>query len=150
MKVRRSSVSSHGNKDSLPGTSSARSDQKVEQTFAASLKTIDREIVSGDLKALLDSIRQIGDVFLRSPDEKKLNSYKDAVGTYLKRVSKELFSLRNEPGVMENGKQKVYQLVETVQAEIDNLTRETLQKDKALSFLASLDDIKGLVMDLLS
>lgn len=116
--------------------------------FSSSVKSARRQVIDGDLRQMLDKVRSIGDVFFRSPDEAKLDDYKDAVAQYLDRVSKETFSLRQELGSMKDGQQKVYQLVDTVKHDIDGMTRESLQKDKALALLGSLDEIRGLVLDL--
>ncbi|HNW34363.1 MAG TPA: YaaR family protein [Candidatus Ozemobacteraceae bacterium] len=116
--------------------------------FGTAMKTARRQVLDGDLHQMLDQVRNFGDTFLKSPDEEKLGKYKDAISQYLERVSKETFSLRQEFGSMTDGQQKVYQLVDTVKHDIDGLTRETLQKDKALGLLGSLDDIRGLVLDL--
>ena len=59
-----------------------------------------------------------------------------------------MFSLKEELGNEKEGQRKVYQLVETLDKEVDALTRETLQKDKALLLLGSLDDLRGLIVDL--
>lgn len=116
--------------------------------FGAAIKSARRQVLDGDLKQMLDQVRSLGDTFFKSPDEDKLEDYKDAVAQYLDRVSKETFSLRQELGSMKDGQQKVYQLVDTVKQDIDGLTRESLQKDKALVLLGSLDEIRGLVLDL--
>ncbi|HOT28571.1 MAG TPA: DUF327 family protein [Candidatus Ozemobacteraceae bacterium] len=116
--------------------------------FGSAVKSARRQVLDGDLRQMLDKVRSIGDAFFRSPDEEKLDDYKDAVAQYLDRVSKETFSLRQELGSMKDGQQKVYQLVETVKHDVDGMTRESLQKDKALALLGSLDEIRGLVLDL--
>lgn len=118
--------------------------------FADTLKQARVSQLDGELKEILSKIRAMGDRFFRSPDEEKLDAYKNGIKGYLQRVGKEMFSLRQETGNPKDGQQKVYQLVETVNSEIDNLTRQTLQKDKALQLLASLDDIRGLVLDLIT
>jgi len=119
-----------------------------QSQFGTAMKSARRQVLDGDLRQMLDQVRNFGDTFLKSPDEEKLDQYKDAISQYLERVSKETFSLRQELGSMKDGQQKVYQLVDTVKHDIDGLTRETLQKDKALGLLSSLDDIRGLVLDL--
>ena len=119
-------------------------------TFTDSIRTAKRSIFDGELKNMLEQTRRLGDVFLKSPDESKMKSYKQAIKEYLQRASRELFSLKQETGTPSQGQQKVFQLIETVDAEVDALTKETLQKDKALQLLGSLDDIRGLVMDLIS
>lgn len=118
--------------------------------FQDTLKQAERARLDGELKEILSTIRTLGERFVRAPDENKLNSYKDGIRQYLQRISKELFSLRQEPGSTKDGQQKIYQMVETVNHDLDSLTRETLQKDRALSLLASLDEIRGLVLDLIT
>jgi hypothetical protein len=118
--------------------------------FAGMVKGARRQVVDGELKSLLEQTRTIGERFLKSPDETKLNTYKSALKDYLNRASKELFSLKQEFGASHQGQQKVYQLVETIDREVDTLTRETLQQDKALQLLGSLDEIRGLILDLIT
>lgn len=138
-----------------PGKSSAGSPapspvQRPAGSFAESVTAARKNILDGELRQMLDQTRKLGDVFLRLPDEPKLEKYKQAVREYLGRASKEMFSLKQETGDAQEGRQKVYQLVETVNKDVDTLTRETLQKDKALTLLASLDEIRGLVLDLIT
>ena len=118
-------------------------------SFSGQLKTARRETLDGDLKSILQQVRTLGERFLDSPTEGRLQRYKDGIRQFLERVGKELFSLRNELGPSKDGQQKVYQLIETVDHELDGLTRETLQQDKALLLLGSLDDIRGLALDII-
>lgn len=147
IKIKGNSVESA--KPSLSGGPSAGTVARHEgATFPDTVKAASRKILDGELRAMLDQTRALGDVFLRGPDEAKLGKYKDAIREYLNKASKELFSLKQEFGPSQGNQQKVYQLIETVNQEIDSLTRETLQKDKALQLLGSLDDIRGLIMDI--
>ena len=114
------------------------------------MKSAHRGQVDGELQSLLDAVKANGDRFLKSPNETRLESYKDSIQAFLKRAGKELFSLKEEFGAAGRGQQKVYQLVETVNRDLDALTRETLEKDKALQLLSALDDIRGLLIDLIT
>ena len=118
--------------------------------FTEAIKGARRQVVDGELQALLDEPRLLGEQFLKSPDETKLDSYKESIQNFLQRAGQELFSLKQEFGLAARGQQKIYQLVETVNHELDQLTRDTLQKDKALLLLASLDDIRGLIIDVMT
>ncbi|HNV68703.1 MAG TPA: YaaR family protein [Candidatus Ozemobacteraceae bacterium] len=118
--------------------------------FTASLKAARRTLLEGNLSELLGKIRALGKKFLQSPSNDSLEEYRDGVGQFLERVSKELFSLKQELGLEKDGQQKAYQLVETVNRELETLTRETLRDEQALRLLGSLDEIRGLVLDLLS
>lgn len=131
-------------------SSSGSSPKTGGPAFSDSVKSARRTVLDGELKAMLEQTRTLGDTFFRSPDEGKLDRYKSAIREYLDRARNELFSLKQEFGSAQGGQQKVFQLVETVNKEVDDLTRETLQKDKALQLLGSLDDIRGLVLDLIT
>ena len=133
-----------------PGTGAGATSSESEKSFQAKVKTIQREKLDGDLKGILDQVRNRGRLFLAGPSQERLETYKDGLKQFLDRVKKEIFSLKNELGPEKDGQQKVFQLIETVDSEIDGLTRETLQQDKALALLASLDDIRGLALDILS
>lgn len=107
-------------------------------------------MLEGNLSELLGKIRALGKKFLQSPSNDTLEEYRDGIGQFLERISKELFSLKQELGLEKDGQQKVYQLVETVNRELETLTRDTLREEQALRLLGSLDEIRGLVLDLLS
>lgn len=147
MRVKRSGESiTGGGKSSVGGSGKT----KLESlTFASTIRESSRNILDGELTEMLAEVRRLGEVFMKSPDEDSLDIYKDAIKQYLTRISREIFSVRQESGAAQEGRRKIYQLVEVVRSDLDSLTRETLQKDKALSLLASLDDIRGLVLDLL-
>jgi len=130
-----------------PGSRGAGGTAASGASFADSVKTARRELLDGDLRELLDKTRALGERFFRSPDESKLNAYKSGIREFLEKVRGEMFNLKEEKGGFQEGRQKIFQLVEVVQTDVDALTRETLQKDKALTLLASLDEIRGLVIN---
>lgn len=118
-----------------------------EAGFSDSVKNAQRTLLDGDLRKMLDQIKTRGDQFLRNPTHATLNEYKDGIKQFLQRAKKELFSLKEEHGPKKDGQQKVFQLVETLDADVNALTQETLQKERSLSLLASLDEIRGLVLN---
>lgn len=118
--------------------------------FTTSLKAARKTILEGNLGELIGKIRALGKKFLQSPSTDTLDEYRDGIGQFLERVSKELFALKQEFGMAKEGQQKVYQLVETVDRELETLTRDTLREEQALRLLGSLDEIRGLVLDILS
>ena len=118
-----------------------------EAGFGDSVKTARRNLLDGDLRSMIDQVRARGDQFLRNPTHATLDEYKEGIRQFLERARKEVFNLKEEHGPKKDGQQKVFQLVETVDKEIDALTQDTLQKDKSLALLASLDEIRGLVLN---
>lgn len=117
--------------------------------FVANLKDARVAIFDGNMKELIEVVKARGDQFVKSPDETLLNSYKESIKMFLKKIKDEFLSLKEEFGTKKDGEQKVYQLVETSEHEVAELTRETLTESKAMGLLASLDDIRGLVLDIM-
>lgn len=117
--------------------------------FTSNLKNAKTSIFDGDMKELLKVVKDRGESFLRSPDENQLTSYKESVKMFLTKLKKEFLSLREEFGARQDGEQKVYQLVETASSEAEALTRQAFNENKALELLSGLDDIRGLVIDII-
>ncbi len=145
VKIDKSSINTHsGSSGATRAGSSAGA-----QSFVSSLKGARVEIFDGNMKELVDMVKERGDRFLKSPDESLLSSYKESIRLFLKRIKDEFLSLKEEFGTKQDGEQKVYQLVDTAEGEVSELTRETLTESKAMGLLASLDDIRGLVLDIM-
>lgn len=133
-----------------PGANAGAASGAAGASFAERLTGARRQQLDAALSALIDKVRSEGRDFLRDPDERHLGRYRQAVRDFLGRVRIEAFALREEPGLMRDGQQKLYELVATADAEIAGLTRETLaEQDRPLRLLASLDEIRGLILDFL-
>lgn len=140
------------NRNLNPGTGSGRpvsGSRSSGPDFHSSIKGARLEIFNGDMRELIGIVKERGEKFLRSPEEGLLNSYKESIRLFLKKLKDDFLSLKEEFGCKKDGEQKVYQLVETSEAEVANLTREALSSNKAMNLLTSLDDIRGMVLDVM-
>ncbi|GAB1351559.1 MAG TPA: DUF327 family protein [Candidatus Rifleibacterium sp.] len=117
--------------------------------FKGVLKEVRLETFNGSMRELIDQVKSRGERFLKSPEEGLLNSYKESVKLFLKKLKEEFLSLKEEFGAKKDGEQKVYQTVSVAEGEVSALTREALNEGKAIELLASLDDIRGLVLDVI-
>ncbi|PKL50159.1 MAG: hypothetical protein CVV42_04000 [Candidatus Riflebacteria bacterium HGW-Riflebacteria-2] len=117
--------------------------------FQGSIRSARVEIFDGNMRELIDMVKERGEKFVRSPEEGLLNSYKESIRLFLKKLKDEFLSLKEEFGCKKDGEQKVYQLVERSESEVSELTREALDDNKAMALLSSLDDIRGLVLDVM-
>ncbi len=118
-------------------------------SFQSVMRTTRLENFDGSMQELLEIVRQRGEDFLHSPQENSLNSYRESVKYFLNKIREEFLSLKEEFGASRDGEQRVYQLVEKADGQADSLTQEAFTKDKALDLLSSLDDIRGLVLDVI-
>ena len=117
--------------------------------FRATLKDARLGIFNGTMKELITEVKTRGEKFLRNPDEGLLNSYKESVKLFLNKLKNEFLSLKEEFGAKKDGEQKIFQTVDTADGEVAALTREALSEGKAINLLASLDDIRGMVLDVI-
>lgn len=121
----------------------------VGTSFQSSIKGARLEIFDGNMRELINMVKERGEKFVKSPEEGLLNSYKESVRLFLKKLKDEFLSLKEEFGCKRDGEQKVYQLVDRSESEVAELTREALDGNKAMELLTSLDDVRGLVLDVI-
>ncbi|MDN5279750.1 MAG: hypothetical protein PWR01_3715 [Clostridiales bacterium] len=120
-----------------------------DKAFTGKLKEARVQILGENLDELAKVVKERGDTFLKSPEEGLLKSYKESIKQFLAKVSKEFLALKEEFGAAREGEQKVFQLVKSTDSEVESLTKETLTQSRAVGLLASLDDIRGLVLDIM-
>ena len=131
------------------GKKTAVSSQSTEKPFTGKLKEARLEVLSDDLDELAKIAKERGESFFRSPEEGLLNSYKESIRQFLHKLAKDFLSLKEEFGAPRDGEQKVFQLVNSIETEVESLSRETLTRNRAISLLGSLDDVRGLVLDIM-
>lgn len=130
-------------------TNSSNSVAKQENVFTDQLKQSRLKMFNGDMNELMQIVKRQGEKFIKSPDSVLLKSYKESVKSFLTKLKDEFISLKEEFGASRDRQQKVYQLVESVDSDVQALTKELLNENKAVSLLADLDDIRGLVLDII-
>lgn len=140
-----SNTSSSGIKSS--SSTSSTSGVGGSDTFQSVFKTARLDNFNGSMKELLDIVRARGEAFIHSPQEESLSSYRESVKLFLNKIKEEFLSLKEEFGASRDGEQRVYQLIDNAEGQADSLTKEAFTQDKALDLLSSLDDIRGLVID---
>lgn len=131
------------------GSVNSGSASNFASSFASVIKDTSIKAFNGSMQELISIVQANGAKFIKNPDEDNLNSYKNSIKQYLERFKKEFISLKEEFGTKQNGEQKIYQLLNTIEEDVASVTRETLTNSKATELLSSLDDIRGLVIDIL-
>ena len=132
-----------------PQATNSSSNTSVNESFQSVLKTARLDNFNGSMQELLGIVRQRGEQFIHSPQEESLTSYRESVKYFLNKIREEFLSLKEEFGAKRDGEQRVYQLVDKAEGQADSLTKEAFSQDKALDLLSSLDDIRGLVLDVI-
>lgn len=153
VKISSTSASKAGTK-SLSGNSQFKATSNTNAvnpatTFTAVLKNSAIKSFDGTMQELIAIVQKTGNIFLRNPNEDNLNSYKNSLKQYLEKFKNEFISLSQEFGLKPNGDKNVYTILNTIESDVAAITRDTLTNNKATELLATLDDIRGLVIDIL-
>ena len=150
VKINNSNISNTSS-SGIKSSSSANSTSGVggSDSFQSVFKTARLDNFNGSMKELLDIVRARGEAFIHSPQEESLGSYRESVKLFLNKIKEEFLSLKEEFGASRDGEQRVYQLIDNAGGQADSLTKEAFTQDKALDLLSSLDDIRGLVIDVI-
>lgn len=131
------------------GKKAAPAKSGTAKAFTGKIKEARVQLLSNDLDELAKIAKNRGDSFLKSPDETLLQSYKESIKQFLHKLAKDFLSLKEEFGAPREGEQKVFQLVNSIESEVESLTKETLTQNRAVGLLSSLDDVRGLVLDIM-
>ena len=104
-----------------------------------------------DLQQLLKRLDEIGQRLSNSFSIYDLREYKDTLRNFLKDTSGKAYHLKNETGWTRQGRPKLYQSLELIDQELENLSKSVLSGEKdRLIILNRLDQIRGLMVDLYS
>jgi len=105
----------------------------------------------GNLEALLKQLDELGQRLVNSYSIYDLKSYKDTLRNFLNETYGKAYKIKEETAWSKRGKTKVYQLIEKINGELEELSNLILSKQKdQMKLLAKLDQIRGLMIDLYS
>lgn len=103
------------------------------------------------LEALIRSLDEIGQRLVKSFSLYDFKTYKDVLKNFLRQTSGQNYQLKEETGHTRLGKTKIYQTIHMINAELEELSKLILAKQKdQLQILMKLDQIRGLLVDLYS
>ena len=121
------------------------------QSFNEQLNKVHSEIAHQKLGNLFSDIEKQGRVLGETLNLMDLKKYKDLIKKFLDYAVNKMYKMREQHGWDRRGRHKVYTMVETVNKELEGLTKMLLseQKDK-ITILAKVDEIRGLLIDIYS
>lgn len=109
----------------------------------------DRSIV-GRLRAKADEIAEQGVKLAEKVDIRELQKYKKLISDFLDEAVGNSRKFSKQSFLDRRGRHKVYAVIKKVNEELDELTQEVLRDEKdRIKILKKLDDIKGLILDLI-
>lgn len=104
-----------------------------------------------DLDQLLQKLDEIGRRLASSFSIYDFKEYKDTLRNFLQETIGKAYHLKNETGWSRMGRPKLYQCLELIDQELEDLSKMVLAKQKdPLKILEKLDQIRGILVDLYS
>lgn len=118
----------------------------LQQNFQTQLSASVNNQIKKELEQLLIDIDEKGKRFLDHPNVENLNEYKIAVRQFLIQATKKTYRVQSL-----YGNRMDYKVVETINNKIETLSFDMIRKEEnKLLLIDRLDEIRGLLIDLLS
>ncbi len=119
----------------------------VHSRFYDELKLAEVEELHIEFDKLVQEITRQGEKFYKNPNYEELKHYKSMVREFLKYVTDHMFSLEHYTGG--KWKQKIYTISRVIDEKLAALTKLILsQQTENINLLETLDEIRGLLIDL--
>ena len=127
---------------------------KVSKTsggmFKSQLKLIEGRNYEEQLKELVDRIVKQGKKFAQKADIRDFKIYRNLVSEFLGEALSNSHQFSKKNTIDRKGRRRMYAIVKRINNEMDDLAKEVLNSEKKnINILKRLDDIRGLLMDLL-
>ncbi|NLW39589.1 MAG: YaaR family protein [Tissierellia bacterium] len=125
--------------------------KQVNETFKKKLMEIEQEQIREQLKVLYDKIELQSDKLRDKLFIEDLMEYKKLVREFLDVTVNNSHIFYQENSLDRRGRHRIYSLVKKVDNELDELTRDFLNiEENRLRILKRLEDIRGLLLDILT
>lgn len=102
------------------------------------------------IAALIDEICKQGEKLSKKVDIKELAIYKKLISEFLEEAVNNSHKFSKENFLDRRGRYRMYAIIKKVNQQLDALTEEVLREERDnLKILQRLDDIRGLLLDML-
>jgi len=121
--------------------------QVVQSRFYDELRFAETEDIHIEFDKLIAAISKQGEKFSKKPTAQLLKTYKSMIREFLKYVTDNMFRVEHYTGG--KLKQKIYTVTKIIDKKLSALTRLVLsQQAQNIDLLSTLDEIRGLLIDL--
>lgn len=134
---------------SSKGSKSSKVNLKQSQFYDKLLEVTEVEDVKLELDKLIEEIDVVGKKFAKDSNIDNLKEYKSLIKAFLDTMITKMFKVKEKYGHRSWVKQKVFIIVEKINKKLENLTKFILEKENEnINLLSTLDEIRGLLVDL--
>lgn len=119
----------------------------LQSSFYDELKLAETEEIHIEFDQLVEEITRQGERFYKNPTLQELKLYKSMIKKFLKHVTDRMFAVEHHTGG--KWKQKIYTVSKVIDEKLEALTKLVVsQQTNNIDLLATLDEIRGLLIDL--
>jgi uncharacterized protein YaaR (DUF327 family) len=123
----------------------------VKDTFKLKLNDLEQDQIRIELKALYDKIETQSNKLSNKLFIDDLINYKKLVKEFLNITVNNSHVFFKENSLDRRGRHRIYSLVKKVDQELDEITQEFLDlENKRINILKRLNDIQGILMDIMT
>lgn len=123
----------------------------IQETFKQKLNDVEQEQIRSELTTLYDKIETQSEKMHDRLFIEDLVEYRSLVKDFLDISVNNSHVFHKENSLDRRGRHRVYSLVKKVDNELDQLTKDFLDiENNRISILGRLDDIKGILLDILT
>ena len=117
-------------------------------TFKTQLESVLSHEYEGGIDALMDELHEQERRFVNLPNLYEMNRYRSLVQKILKEIGNESFNIK-ELNAKGRNSDKIYTIVETVNDKLLELSSAITKGSPAFALMKTMEEIRGLILDLL-
>lgn len=134
----------------MPGRDERAVRNERDVAFSAHMKKLEFKNYEERIRVLADKIQSQGKKLEKKADIRDLKIYKQMISEFLDEAVSHSHSFTKKSFLDRRGRHRVYAIIKKINEELIELTNEVLRSEQDnLSILKKLDDIRGLILDLL-
>lgn len=126
-------------------------EKSVDNDFKFVLSSkLEHSELNDRIKRMMDDIVAQGEKLSRHMDIKDMKKYRELIKGFVNEVVTNSHQFSRENFLDRRGRHRVYGIVKLVDKELDELAQDLMKTEKnSLSILARVDEIKGLLLDMI-
>lgn len=134
----------------IPGRDERQIRNDREAAFSSQMKKLEFANYEERVKVLADKILSQGKKLEKKADIRDLKIYKQLISEFLEEAVSQSHQFTKKNFLDRRGRHRVYALIKKINAELIELTNEVIKTEQDnLKILQKLEDIRGLILDLL-
>ena len=126
--------------------------QEADGSFHFTLVShIEEQELKARLSTMLEEITQQGEKIKKRMDIKDVKKYRSLIQDFMNEIVSRSHVFSRENSLDRRGRHRVYGIVKLVNDTLDEIAQELIKEEKdSISILSSIDEIRGMLLDLIT